>query len=82
MEQFDGVFVHEIIDSMTNLKETDLPCPACMSGNLVEPVTTSSGLGYVPVKCSACNFTGRRVNLVVVPDQNHGESWSGLLVSA
>jgi hypothetical protein len=29
------------------------------------------------VKCSACNFTGRRVNLIVVPDREHGESWKG-----
>lgn len=59
-------------------KETDLPCPWCGSGSLVEPATASPDLGYVPVKCCACNFTGRRVNLVVVPDQKYGQSWEGV----
>lgn len=63
---------------MNKLKETDLPCPRCESGKLVEPVTVDSELRYVPVKCCACAFTGRRVNLVVVADQNYGESWKGL----
>lgn len=59
-------------------KETNLPCPLCGSGRLVEPATVSPDLGYVPVKCSACDFTGRRVNLIVVPDRKHGESWEGV----
>jgi hypothetical protein len=59
-------------------KETDLPCPSCRSGHLVEPATVSPDLGYVPVKCCACNFAGRRVNLVVVQDQNYGESLEGV----
>ena len=55
-------------------KKTDLPCPWCESGRLVEPTTIHRSLGYVPVKCSACNFTGRRVNLIVVPDRKYRES--------
>jgi len=63
------------------LRETDLPCPRCESGRLVEPTTIRRDLGYVPVKCSACNLTGRRVNLIVVPDQKYGESWEGVETS-
>jgi len=59
------------------LKVTKLRCP-CGSGNLFEPANYSPDLGYVPVKCCACNFTGRRVNLVVVRDQICGESWEGV----
>ena len=53
---------------MNELKETELPCPKCGSGNLFEPAAAISSLGYIPVTCWVCNFTGRRVNLVVVPD--------------
>lgn len=57
------------------LKETALPCPRCESGRLAEPDTVSPDLGYIPVKCGACDFTGRRVNLLVVPDRQYGASW-------
>jgi hypothetical protein len=63
---------------MIELKDTELPCPSCGSGTLFEPVTVDPSLGYLPVRCRACSFTGRRVNLIVVPDQKHGESWKGI----
>ena len=63
---------------MAELKGTELPCPSCGSGKLFEPATEISGLGYVPVKCATCGFTGRRVNLIVVPDHKQGESWNGV----
>jgi hypothetical protein len=64
--------------NMPKLKETELPCPSFGSGKLSEPATEISGLGFVPVKCVACGFTGRRVNLIVVPDQKPGESWKAV----
>jgi len=57
-------------------KQTRLPCPSCGAGTLVE--AESPDLGYVPVKCNACVFTGRRVNSVVIPDREYGESWQGV----
>jgi predicted Zn-ribbon and HTH transcriptional regulator len=67
-----------MMSKMPELKETELPCPSCGSGKLSEPATEISGLGFVPVKCVACGFTGRRVNLIVVPDRKAGESWAGV----
>src|ERR1022692_5168519 len=35
---------------MNELKETELPCPKCGSGNLFEPAAAISSLGYIPVE--------------------------------
>lgn len=49
--------------------ESGLPCPSpgCV-GKLLDQPGDAAQLGYAPVKCSECSFTGRRVNLVVVRD--------------
>jgi len=62
---------------MTHSKETTLACRRCGSGKLLEPVIIEPGCDYVPVKCSTCGFTGRRVNLIVMPES--GESWKGVV---
>jgi hypothetical protein len=49
-------------------RRTGLPCPSCGVGRLLDQSAGVSELGYVPVKCSECRFTGRRVNLVVLSD--------------
>jgi phage FluMu protein Com len=62
---------------MNNLKDTDMECPTKHCGaTLVEPARAVPGLLYVPVKCPRCHFTGRRVNLIVIPDD--GEGWAEL----
>jgi hypothetical protein len=49
--------------------ESGLPCPSpgCV-GRLLDQSGNIAELGYAPVKCTECGFTGRRVNLVVIRD--------------
>jgi hypothetical protein len=54
--------------ALANFNIEVLPCPLCGSGQLLDQDGDFSELGYVPVKCSECSFTGRRVNLIVLPD--------------
>ena len=58
------------------LKKTDMRCPydGC-AGFLREPAVIGDNWKYVPVKCDTCSFTGRRVNLIVIPDDS-GDSWA------
>jgi hypothetical protein len=49
--------------------ETLLPCPllSCI-GELLDQQCDIDELGYIPVKCNYCGFTGRRLNSIVVSD--------------